>query len=181
MLGMSKGEIMKGLLEYKKRILVKEFNFLNKILEMKKLSIDFVDEIKIKKVDENLLAMTGEYEEDDFPYQGNYSRLHAKEYFAVDCTEKIFEIPSAGHYCAQYIENNYNADTLGEELLKLGVNPDFIVLVEKNSHISGDRELEGYLKITIFKATSFDMVEHHSSQFHRAAQVLEAELISSEI
>jgi len=164
------------LLEYKKRILVREFSFLSQILEMRNLTIAGVGEVKIKKVDTNLLAMTGEYEEDDFPYQGNYFLLNAKEYFAVDNTGNIFEIPSTGHYCAQYIENRYSADTIGEELLKAGVNPAFIVLLERNSHISGDRELEGSFKITIFKALSFDMVEYHSIQFQRAAQALEAEL-----
>jgi len=164
------------LLEYKKRILMREFSFLSQILEMRKLTLVGVDEVKIKKLDANLLAMTGEYEEDDFPYQGNYFLLNAKEYFAVDSAGNIFEIPSTGHYCAQYIENRFSADTIGEELLKAGVNPAFIVLLERNSHISGDRELEGSFKITIFKTLSFDMVEYHSTQFQRAAQALEAEL-----
>jgi len=164
------------LVEYKKRILLKEFSFISQILEMRNLNIAGVSDIKIKKTDTNLLAMTGEYEEDEFPYQGNYFLLHAKEYFAVDSAGNIFEIPSTGHYCAQYIENRFSADTIGEELLKAGVTPDFIVLVERHSHISGDREIESSLRITIFKALSFDMVEYHATQFQRAAQALEAEL-----
>lgn len=180
MLGMSKEEIMKGLLEYKKRILVKEFNFLNKILEMKKWSIDFVDQIKIKKVDENLLAMTGFYEESFFPYSGNYESLTEKKYFSVDINEGIFEIPFSGSYDAQYVHRIYNAETVGEELLKVGINPAFIILVERNYSSSGSIEGDSFFGITIFKATSFDIVEHHAQQFHKAAQALEAELRAAE-
>ena len=166
------------LLEYKKRILVREFNFLAKVLESKNLSIDMVDSIKVKKIDENLLGMVGEYRESDFPYSGNYYSLQESRYFAI-YGEEIKDVPVSGSYEAQYVYEKFKADAIGEELLKIGGTPDFIVLLERNFSSSGGMDGENdFFNVIIFKAHSFDMMAYHSSQFHKAAEALEVEMRS---
>ena len=71
--------------EYQKQILFKEFSFLNEVTKISEITNDKITEIKIKKVDENLLAMTGSITTSYWPYarSGASNYIIAKKYFAI--------------------------------------------------------------------------------------------------
>lgn len=163
------------MLEYKKRILFREFNFLPRVLEMCNLegrepedNCTKVEDVKIKKADEYLLAMCGACIEDNLHWSNNYAFV-GKIYFAIT-GEEIYRIPSSTNCNGIY----FAAGTVGEELLKANLIPDFIICVdakqEKNFIYKAN------FGITIFKTKSFAMMEYHSAQFCLAAEQLIAEM-----
>lgn len=168
------------MIEYKKRILVKEFSFLPKVLEMSNLTIEIIDEVKIKKCDENLLARTAKFEEEELPYENSYSRAQGEKYFAI-YDDSIFEIPHCGMYATHFNMGGtkyYKADSVAEELLKANIEPDFIVVIIYDEYEQYGQTESNLHNLIIYKAKNFNIVEYHANQFRLAAQELSAEILA---
>lgn len=176
MLWMSKEAIM--LLEYKKRILLKEFDFLSRILEIVNTGIDEIKKVNVKRVDENLLKAQGESLKEDWPYgrNGSYERDRFEIYFSVNKDGEIFQIPSVDREESEWVHSQTEADTIGEELLKKSIIPEYIVLVYKDYETSRGNVERDECGVVIYKAINFDMKEHHIKFFRKAAEDLEAEM-----
>jgi len=161
--------------EYQKQILFREFSFLYDVLKISEVSDDRITEVKVKKVDENLLAMTGNVATSYWPYarSGASNYIIAKRYFAI-VNNQVTVIPSDTSDDSSIGCRKTKAGTIAEELLKLKLAPDFIVCLDYFiDHLGEEKE---YCKLSIFKAKGFDLIDYHANQFKLAAQSLGNEL-----
>jgi len=171
------------MLQYKKAIIQKEFPFVSEVLESLQLSIDSIDKVSIKKSDENLLARSGDEKTSSFPYgrDGSYHSNNSVIYFAI-LNSEVTRIPSNFDDESDFQSGgrtNGKADSIGEELYKLSIDPDYIIEVRINTEEHRGESLENSHELIIYKSMSFDMTEYHVYQLKRAAQALEAELRAS--
>ena len=161
---------------YKVKILKKEFPFLEKLF---KDNVDFVDinkinKIEVKRGDKALLTLSG-YEK---IYGGGFSfnSYHDYSKFFAVCGEKIVELDSTGtesDSCGYH--RDWVADSIGEQLLNKGINPDFIVLCSQNDlDANGCGEITRFW--TIYKMDKFDLLHFHRDQIDQAAACLKAEM-----
>lgn len=164
--------------QYRAKILEKEFPFLEKLCDKKfrMPSIEKVDGIEIKRGDRNLLSQKGR--EISYSWSGGPDTCDYTIYFAV-VGEEIFELKSEGSSSTGSGQNrSWDADTIGEQLLVIGVSPDYIVECEKNdTDANGNGEITRYW--TIHKMSKFNLVAYHQEQIDKAAAVLKAEIAAA--
>ena len=161
--------------KYKLELMKKEFTFLQ---SFDRFNLEEADEIKIKRVDENLLKQKGY--EDSYSWSGGGHEDYTK-YFAVtlvvsDEKKSIVELDSAGHSATGSGDHNeWDADTVGEQLFTMSIMPDYIVkCVRSDTDDNGNGEVTSFW--TIFKMNKFNLVEHHKQQIDKAAAELKAEI-----
>lgn len=175
------------MLEYKKRILQKEFAFLNEVFsvynesfEANGISLEVIEKIDIKKVDSNLLERGGTVSMGNFSYiydRENY--IDAKIFFSIT-DNAITLIPFNGRMDDGKTDHFFKAGTLGEELLKIEAAPEFIIelLVDERDDSFCYNKGDGYenlYSMIIYKAASFDIKKYHATKFQEAARELASE------
>jgi len=152
-----------------------EKNFSQNIL------VDNVDRVSVKKVDGNLLLRKGSISIGQFSYifdRANYSQCEI--FFAVT-NGVVVDLPAEGHLEEEHTKETLKADTIGEELLKLSINPDFLVIVKWNKDDDGACFhkldcLDDSSEMTIYKMKDFNIKGFHKENFLKAARELAAEL-----
>lgn len=167
---------MKKMNKYKLVLMKKEFTFLNNFYGPN--VVDEINDIKIKRVDKNLLKQKGYV--DTYTWSGggycNFIKYFTVELVANDGEKNIIELDNSersamtdGGY------NNCEADIIGEQLLTKGINPDYLVEYTMNdTDANGNGEVTSFL--TIYKMNKFNLVEYHKQQIDKAASELKAEI-----
>lgn len=163
--------------QYKIALLNKQFPFLD--LVAKKLGPLFeiaqcVDDINIKRADENFLTQTGY--EDSYDWSGggfhNYKRHFAICGKVVQLDGSIDRASGSGE---RYSEK---ADPIGEQLFAKGLRPEFIVeCVEHDTDANGNGTPSHFW--TIYKMEKFDLAKFHGEQIDRAAALLKSEIAAA--
>lgn len=169
-----------SLRQYKVKLLREEFPFIDRLFVNSEGNTDFwpenVDDIKIKKGDKNLLNYKGNVS--SYSWGGGDTYDYTK-YFAV-YTEKdeqlAIELENEGNFSNGGGDHNeWNADTIGEQLFLQNIVPDYIVQCVRN-----DTDANGNGQIThfwiIYKMQKFDLKAHHQLQIQKAADILKAEI-----
>ena len=157
---------------YKIELLKKEFPFLNDFIKKG----EFIDEIKVKRGDQNLLNQKGE--EDSYSWSGGGHYDYTK-YCAIfyDGSEwQIVDLDTAGKSGTGSGRNNeWDCDTIAEQLFAKDITSDFIVgNTFKDTNDNGDGQT--FNSIVIYKMNKFDLVGHHKAQLDKAAAELKAEI-----
>lgn len=169
--------------QYRVTLIRKEFGFVDKLF------VDYegktevwpedVDDIKIRRGDKALLAKKGSEDSYDWSGGGHYDYT---KYFAVwsdDDGEHVEELASAGYSgSGSGDRNEWDADTIGEQLFVKNIVPDFIVECVKNdTDDNGNGEVTRFW--TIFKMKRFDLGNYHQEQIDKAAVALKAEIAAA--
>jgi hypothetical protein len=176
-LGMSKEEKM---LEYKKRIIEKEFRFINEVLnnsqpEGRETDLwSYVDKVIIKQCDNNLLERTGTKSEYNPHFDPMNYFIEGDLFFAVKGTE-VISLPATGSSNDGSGEYLLVSGTVGEEILRTELQPDFVVNV-KLAQKMDQGKFFAVCAITIFKMVKIDMNEFYEKKFLQAARELTNEL-----
>jgi len=161
--------------QYRFALLKKEFIFLDRIFNY--FYFKDVNDIKIKRCDNNLLRMKGS--EDSYSCDdGGYN--HFTRYFAVrrlNAEEwEINKLDSEGKSddsCGNW--RKWNADTVGEQLYMGQLYPNFVVEVIQNDHDANGRgEVTRFMNI--YKMNRFDLAAYHQQKIDEAVSVLKAEI-----
>lgn len=169
--------------QYRVALLREEFPFIDRLFVDHEGKTDLwpedIDSIKIKKGDKALLVKKGF--EDSYSWSGGGHCDYTK-YFAVWSDENgnnILELASAGRSATGSGDHNdWDADTIGEQLFIKGITPDYIVECVKN-----DTDNNGNGEVTrfwiIYKMRRFDLGVFHQDRITEAAVALNAEIAAA--
>ena len=160
--------------QYRVALLRKEFPFLDKLGQIE-IRPEVVDDIKVKKGDKALLAKKGS--EDSYSWSDGGHNDYIR-YFAIE-DEQIIELDSAGHSATgSGNRNDWDADTIGEQLFVEGIVPDFIVECVKNdTDDNGNGEVTRFW--TIYKMKRFNLASYHQQKLDEACAALKAEITAA--
>jgi len=116
--------------------------------------------VKVKRVDENLLAITPSIED-------YHDGMETNSYFAVTGSNVV----ALDYWCNWFESGKNEPGNIGEQLHKLGLSPDHIV--HYNVKEEGGNE---WHKVVIYKMKGFGLAEYHCVQIDKAARELKAEI-----
>lgn len=164
---------------YRLAILRREFSFIDMLFSSEgyaSLLPEEVDDIKIKRGDENLLARTPR--EDSYSWSGGGSYDYSKFFAVVKDGESwvVWELQSEGNSATGSGERHeYVAPTIGEQLFAMELQPDFVVeATQDDTDNNGNgRCVRNW---TIYKMRRFDIGAYHQIQIDRAASALKVEI-----
>lgn len=162
--------------KYRMALLRREFPFIDRLMDDLQLQPEEVTDIKVKRGDKSLLKKKGDEESYSWSRGGHCDYT---KYFVVltdGGEERISELKSAGSSSTGSGEScQWEADTVGEQLLTKHIVPDYIVECVKNdTDNNGNGEVT--LFWTIYKMKRFDLVGYHHQQIDKAAAALKAEI-----
>ena len=161
--------------QYRIALLKKEFPFLDHIFDDSNegvLKPEHVNEIKIRRGDNALLANKGYEDSYSWCDGGHYDY---RKYFAI-VGENIIELMSAGKSGTGSGERNeWDADSIAEQLFLKNLAPEYIVECVKNdTDDNSNGEISHYW--TIHKMSKFDLSAYHQKKIDEAAASLKAEI-----
>lgn len=134
--------------------------------------IEIPDSVLIKRVDSNLLSRTPSFDSYSWNYGGHDDR---ESYCAISGDQFYWLEEEGSSRTGSGDRNNIYAPSIGEQILQLGLNPDFIVCRDfKDTDDNGNGEQ--MTSITIYKIKSFDLAGYHCEQIDKAASELKAEI-----
>lgn len=161
---------------YRVALLRKQFPFIDRLeVSWKALSPKDAQTIEIKRGDRALLSRKGDWDEYHWSEGGH---IDYTKFFAV-VGEEIVEIESPGRYeTGGGHWENWDADTIGEQLFSLGLTPNYVIEVVHNDTDDNGRGEETYRWI-IYKMGRFDLLAYHQEMIDRAAAQIKAELAAA--
>lgn len=164
--------------QYRVALLRKEFPFVDRLFVNYDgrviLSPEQIDDIKIRKGDNTLLSAKGFVDSYDWSGGGHCDYT---TYFAIQ-GEDVFQLESAGRSGnGSGNRNEWDADTIGEQMLIKKIIPDYIVMcVQNDTDNNGNGTVTRFW--TIYKMRQFDLAVYHCKKIDEAAIALKAEIAS---
>lgn len=160
--------------QYRVALLRKEFPFLD---QLDNIRPEEVDDIKIKRGDRALLMKKGSEDSYSWSWGGHWDYTHYAAVWSDENGQQRIEwLEGAGHSSSASGENNdWDADSIGEQLFTKGICPDYIIeCVQNDTDDNGNGCLTHFW--TIFKMKRFDLAVYHQERIDEAATVLKTEI-----
>jgi len=168
---------------YRLALIKKEFPFVDGVFSAlhsdysnySEMDLGIIDSIKIQKGDKNLLMKTGN--EDSYSWSNGGHHNYTK-YFAI-VSEEIIKLESSGWSATGSGDNNeWKADTIGEQLFAKNIIPDFVVeCIYNDTDDNGNGQATRFW--TIFKMKRFDLGSYHQEKIDEAAAIIKAEIAAA--
>ncbi len=159
---------------YRLAVLIKEFPFLSDL--PLGYDLESINDIKIRRGDRSLLAKKGH--EDSYSYCDGGHHDYT-DFYAIWSDENdghFLKLASSGHSATGSGDRqDWDADTIGEQLFSQKINPSYIVEFTKDdTDDNGNGELR--LSMIIYKMNRFDLAAYHEQQIDQAASAIKAEI-----
>jgi hypothetical protein len=134
------------------------------------------DSLTIKKADSNLLSMKPCYDEYSWSGGGHYDFTNYCSVVGTNDNAELLWLKREGNYATGSGDrNSESCTTIGEQLMELNIDPDFIVCYDfKDTDDNGNGETQ--TNVIIYKMKDFDLAGYHCQQIDKAATQLKSEI-----
>lgn len=161
---------------YRLEVLRREFPFLDQVVGNDHIGDHrYLTDIKIRRGDKALLARTGTFNSWSSVAGGHNDFT---DFFSVRKESEEYDVhklDSAGEAGTPAGTQEYEAESIGDQLFALEIAPDFVVeFVQNDTDDYGNGKVTRF--VTIHKMNRFDLAGYHSQQIDQAAAELKAEV-----